>query len=110
MGKNDYFVLVYRILTYLKECFMAGDSPDIDMIGPEALKIPNGYWTNIMESIYNEGYVIGVYVVPRAGGAPGIKLSNLKITQKGIEYLEDNSKMAKVADFLKAVKETIPGI
>lgn len=110
MAKSDYFVVVYRILTYLKDCFMSGDNPDIDMIGPDAMKISNGYWTNIIESIYNEGYIRGVYIVPRAGGAPGIKLSNVKITQKGIEFLQDNSTMAKVAEFLKSVKETIPGL
>lgn len=110
MGRDDYFVLVYRILKYLESCFMSGENPDIDMIGPEALKIPNGYWTNIVESIYNEGYVTGVYVLPRVGGAPGIKFDDFKITQKGLEYLDDNSKMKKVAKFLKAAKETIPGI
>lgn len=110
MSKNDYFVIVYRILTYMKSCFMTGTDPDIDIIGPEALKIPNGYWVNLMESIYNEGYIKGIYIIPRAGGAPDIKLANLKITQKGLEYLEDNSKMAKVADFLRAVKDTVPGL
>lgn len=109
MAKNDYFVIVYRILTYLKECFMSGENPDTGIFGPDALKINNGYWTNIMESIYNEGYITGVHVLPRAGGAPNIKLSNVKITQKGIEYLQDNTKMAKAAEFLKAIKETIPG-
>lgn len=110
MSKNDYFVIVYRILTYLKDCFMSGDNPDIEMIGPDALKISNGYWTNTVESIFNEGYVTGVYTVPRANGAPGIKLADFKITQKGLEYLDDNSKMKKVAKFLRAAKETIPGL
>ncbi len=109
MAKNDYFVIVYRILTYLYDCFMAGEQPDAGMFGPDALGINNGYWTNIMESISTEGYVIGVVLVPRLGGAPGIKLVNLKITQKGIEYLQENSKMQKAADFLKSIKEIVPG-
>lgn len=109
MAKNDYFVVVYRILTYLCQCFMAGEQPDTDLFGPDALGINNGYWANVMESISNEGYVTGVVTVPRLGSAPGIKLANLKITQKGIEYLQDNSKMRKAADFLKSVKEIVPG-
>lgn len=110
MAKDDYFVIVYRILSYLYDCFRGGDGADIDFFGPDALKINNGYWTNVMESLSNEGYVTGVTIVPRMGTAPGIKLMNLKITQRGIEYLEDNSKMAKAKDFLKTIKETIPGL
>ena len=33
MAKNDYFVVAYRILTYLYECFKAGEKPDIDFFG-----------------------------------------------------------------------------
>lgn len=102
-------MVVYRILTYLFACFKAGEPPDIEMFGPDALRISSGYWTNIMESISNERYVIGLVPVSRLGGAPGIKLINLKITQKGIEYLQENSKMQKAADFLKAVKDIVPG-
>lgn len=28
MAKNDYFVIAYRILTYLYECFKSGEKPD----------------------------------------------------------------------------------
>lgn len=110
MAKTDYFVIAYRILVYLYECFQSGEQPDTDMFGPDALGINNGYWTNTMESLFNEGYITGIVTVPRIGGAPGIKLGNLKITQKGIEYLQDNSKMAKAREFLKTIKETIPGL
>ena len=55
MAKNDYFVVVYRILTYLYSCFMTGEPPDMAMFGPDALGINSGYWTNVMESISNEG-------------------------------------------------------
>ena len=109
MAKNDYFVIVYRILTYLYACFMSGEQPDLDMFGPDALGINNGYWANVMESIADEGYVKGVALAARFGAAPGIRLTNLKITQKGIEYLQENFKMQKAADFLKTVKEIVPG-
>lgn len=109
VAKNDYFVVVYRILTYLYQCFMAGEKPDAELFGPEALGINNGYWVNVMESIYNEGYITGIAMVSCLGAAPGVKLLNLKITQKGIEYLQENSKMHKAAEFLKTVKEIVPG-
>lgn len=110
MEKNDYFVIAYRILTYLYECFQMGEQPDLDLFGSDALGIHNGYWNNVMESLFHEGYITGIVIVPCLGGVPGIKLGALKITQKGIEYLQDNSKMAKAKEFLKAMKETIPGL
>lgn len=45
MAKDDYFVLAYRILKYLYECFKAGERADTDMFGPAALGINNGCWT-----------------------------------------------------------------
>lgn len=43
MAKDDYFVLAYRILKYLYECFKAGERADTEMFGPGALGINNGY-------------------------------------------------------------------
>ncbi len=109
MAKNDYFVIVYRILVYLRECFMSGERADVEWFGADALGINNGYWNNVMESMMNEGYITGITTVPRIGGAPGIKLLDVKITQKGLEFLQENSLMAKAARFLKGVKESVPG-
>lgn len=110
VAKNDYFVIVYRLLTYLYSCFKAGETPDISLFGPDALGINNGYWSNVMESIFNEGYVTGVAFVHMVGGPPGIKLGDLKITQKGIEYLQENSKMRKAAEFVKTIVDFVPGV
>lgn len=109
MAKDDYFVIAYRILTYLYECFKQGERPDISLFGPDALGINNGYWGNMMDSLLSEGYIKGIAVLPKMGGGFGIKILELTITQKGIEYLQDNSKMAKVRDFMKTIKETVPG-
>ncbi len=110
MAKDDYFVITYRILTYLYNCFKQGEAPDISVFGPDAIGINNGYWGNIMESLLSEGYIKGIAVLPRMGGGFGIKLLELRITQKGIEFLQDNSKMAKARDLLRSLKETVPGL
>lgn len=109
MAKNDYFVVVYRILRYLLDCFMSGERAAAEMFGPDALGIPNGYWTNVMESIINEGYITGAICVSSLGSVSGIKLINPKITQKGIEFLQENSTMQKVKNALKEFKEIVPG-
>lgn len=74
MAKDDYFVIVYRILTYLYDCFRQGVTPDISLFGLDALGINNGYWGNIMESLSSEGYIKGIAVLPRMGGGFGVKL------------------------------------
>ena len=110
MAKDDYFVIAYRILSYLYTCFKAGDPPDMDIISPAALEINNGYWVNMLESLAREGYIIGVSFPSAIGRARGVKIIDLKITQKGIEFLQENSAMQKAAQFLKTVKEIIPGL
>lgn len=109
MTKDDYFVIVYRILKYLYECFKSGEKTDIAMLRPESLGINNGYWLNIIESMANEGYIMGVVFPKSVGNAKSVKILDLKITQKGIEFLQDNSKMKKVAEFLQTVNSIIPG-
>ena len=109
MVKTDYFVVVYRILSYLLDCFDAGERADITLFGPEAMGINNGKWANIIESIYNEGYVTGVTLVPSVGSAPSVLVRNIKITQKGIEFLLDNTNIQKAKRFLKEVKDVVPG-
>ncbi len=110
MAKDDYFVIVYRILAYFYECFKLGEKPEHDMFSPDALGINNGYWVNVMESLVNEGYIFGVSVFGYLGGAKGVKLIEPKITPKGIEFLQENSTITKAKNTLKAVKDIIPGI
>lgn len=35
MAKTNYFVIVYRILSYLQTCFETGADPDLDEFGVE---------------------------------------------------------------------------
>lgn len=116
MAKDDYFVIAYRILSYLYACFKAGELPDLDMFGDDALRINTGYWVNVMESLNNEGYVTGAAYIAPLAVALNAKYIDVKITQKGIEFLQDSPKMAEARDFVRAkeflrtVKDTIPGL
>ena len=109
MAKDDYFVIAYRILSYLYDCFQAGEKADKELFGPSALGINNGYWVNVMESLYREGYIIGVAFPSAIGGIPSVVIQNTKITEKGIAFLEDNGKMKKAAEVLKTIKDIVPG-
>lgn len=100
MARNDYFVVAYKLLKYLYDCFMAGEPADIDFLSPEALNINKGYWVNLLESLYDEGYIKGL-IIKKMSGRRDIKLLDLRITQKGMEFLEENSLIAKARDFLR---------
>ena len=107
MAKDDYHVIVYKILSYLYEQLKAGKPVNQEMLTAEGklFKIPESYWQYIFSSLYNEGYITGAKVEPW-GKDTIIVLEDLQITPKGIEYLTSNSFMQKV----KAFAENLPGI
>lgn len=110
MPKNDYFEIAYKILSYLYDCFREGARADISVYGAEALSINKGYWTNVMESLADEGYIKGIEIIKSAGGRTGIANIDLKITQSGIIFLQENTSIAKAKKALKTAKEIIPCI
>ena len=91
MAKDDYFVIVYQILSYLYQHLKRGESVDARMISAESdlYTIPRSYWLYIMENLVDENFVTG---------------------PKGIQYLCDNSLMEKAKALFKDAKEMIPFI
>lgn len=110
MAKDDYYVIVYRILSYLYACLKSGVKPQEDDISPQTLKIEPSYWIYIIENLQNSGFINGVYVGKLLGGTPTVKMQDIQITPDGISYLQGNSSMQKALEFLKSLKEIIPGI
>lgn len=113
MSKDDYHVIAYRILAYLYECLKEGNYPDIKYIShdSEAVNINLNYWEYIIRHLYADGYIEGVFLGNVVGRkTPMIKFEDLAITPLGIEYLQDNSAMARARKFLKDLKESVPGL
>lgn len=116
MAKDDYFVIVYQILTYLYACLKQGKPVNVDYIkvGSPLFKanITEDYWRYIIEHMYKQGFVEGVVVDDTIDNAPVFiwKLEQTRITPDGIEYLNENSMMAKVRKYLKEAKDIIPGV
>lgn len=112
MAKDDFFVIAYKILAYLYECLKAGESPRLDEISDERLGIAEKYWYSIITMLYNEGYLSGVKEVhiPWQKGTTLYRACDPEITIKGIEFLQNNSSMAKARETLKDLKAMIPGI
>lgn len=110
MAKNDFFVLTYRILSYLYECMKKGEVPDPDTISYEKLNIPERYWVSIIDNLYKKGYIEGVFDASTLVSGKALFLRDPAITMDGIEYLENNSTLEKAKSFLKELKEIVPGL
>ena len=100
MAKDDYHVIVCKILKYLYQCLKEGTEVEqfriMDIIG----KLPDTYAEYIIEALHTEGFVEGIYPVA-AGGEEVYKLTpSTRITPKGIEYLNNDQYMEKIKRYL----------
>lgn len=102
------FKVIYKILKAL-EAAMDYDEADISVLTADNFGITEARFNNIMKMLAENGYITGVYTIDTPG-LHGLKLGDVKITLKGLEYLSENSLMRKAANLAKNIKETIPGI
>ena len=107
-------VIVYRILVYLCACLKAGQRPSLEYLqyGTDDFHVVKDCWQYIWLNLYKEGYIDGIKVIPILGEQNKvIKLTDqLAITPKGIEYVAENNAMQKAKNFLKGLKEIVPGM
>nr|DAY48641.1 MAG TPA: YjcQ protein [Caudoviricetes sp.] len=106
MQKDDYFVIVYQVLNYLYKQLKNG-KPTVDShsvvkaINPH---IKADYWLYIIHSLFDGQYITGKEVKHRYIGADPViddyEVTVLKITPKGIEYLQSNAMIEKAKDYL----------
>lgn len=102
----DNFKVIYRILRYLEKA-MDLDEPDMDKISAEALRLTEQRWLAIVEMLAEEGYVDGISVKRSLDGIPTVSVSRVRITLRGLEYLQENSLMQKAANLAKGVVDVI---
>ena len=112
MAKDDFHVIAYRILRYLYECLKKGQDPDIGLITAKKYEINERYFQTIICELHENGYISGAVAVPmiNVNYTPYKITSSISITMKGIEYLTDNSFMAKAQQFFKMTKDSVPFI
>lgn len=110
MAKDDIFRIIYVILKELYENKKDGKRTPIGNISAERFNIPYSYWLDIISELSENEYVSGVKIVQTKTGRIICGLEDMDITLKGIEYLEENSMMKKVYNFLKDVKDLAPNI
>lgn len=103
------FNVIYKILKTL-EASMDCEEFDINMISAEALNVSQNRWEAIIEMMIDNKYIKGAVVINSIGGRTVKVNRDIRITLDGLEYLENNSMMAKVKNIARGIKDTIPRI
>lgn len=105
----DNFKAVYKILSALEK---AMDYPELDVeqIGHEALGVSRERWGRYMEMMQDVGYVKGVRITRSITGETIVECENIRITLKGLEYLQENSIMRRLYNAARGIKEITPGL
>ena len=109
MSKDDYFVIVYRLLKYLYGCLKSGKPAKYEVLCADFFGVEDSYWEYIIRNLYIDGYVDGMMLVSLIGKLDkGVKIfDNFMITPKGIEYLSENSIFQKVKGIVKDISPFI---
>ena len=103
----ESLTLMYKILRALEKA-MKLEEFDPAMIGPEALGVNQALWEKCLKLLVKDGYVDGVEFKEYISGACILRLDAAHITMRGLEYLEENGTMRKIANALKGIKDAVP--
>lgn len=108
VARDDYFVIVYSLLSYLYEQLKAGKRPEKSELTAEQYGIPEQYWIYILDSLLEQGFTKGYKIQQTKFGIVHTDLQDMQITPCGIQYLFDNTLFEKAKKTLKDIKDTIP--
>lgn len=110
MAKDDYYVIVYQILSYLYVCLKKGEKVDAEKLEPDGgmFEINKKYWIYIMENMVDQGFIRGIAIRKDANETYIRRLDHCEITPAGIDYLCDNSRIKKAFEFAKDVMAITP--
>lgn len=105
----DNFTAVYKILSALEK---AMDLPkiDLDCISAEVLGVSKQRWAHYLEMMEDVGYIKGIRVFENMIGELEVENQGIRITLKGLEYLQENGIMRRIFNAAKGIKDVIPGL
>ncbi|MDO4662479.1 MAG: YjcQ family protein [Tissierellia bacterium] len=106
MAKDDYDVLVFKILTYLYRKLKDNYIDDMYLCPlTDDFPVRDDYFISIFEDLEDKGYIKNLILTKAWGGdVVGYDLSKIKITGDGIAYLRDNSRMKKLINLIKEAR------
>jgi len=106
MAKDDYHVVVFRILKYLYQQLKKGLPVEPEMLLPDskACKVNETYWRYIIISMQEKGLIKGL---EKGEGEPyaqlEAQLKDIQITPDGIDLLSDSKMSDKVDQLIKGI-------
>lgn len=103
---TDNFKAVYRILSSLEKQM---DKPTVDEseFDNEQLGISKERWIKYIEMMQDVGYIKGCHIYRNMYEDIECDISNIQITLKGLEYLQENSIMQRIYKTAKGIKEIV---
>ena len=104
MAKNDMEVIMYKILRYVYECLKTGKAPELSdiMWCCKLFDIPKAYWLAIMQELIEGAYIDGLRFIGAKDLQQVLQIGDIRITKNGREFLQDESKLAKITPLLGA--------
>ena len=100
----DNFKAVYNILSALEKAMDLTEF-DIGQIGADKLDVSKERWARYIEMMSDVGYIKGVRVYEDVTGETCIEDDGIRITLKGLEYLQENGIMKRLYKAAKGIKE-----
>jgi hypothetical protein len=104
----DNFKAIYKILHELEKN-MGNEDFSVQSISAEKLKIPYNKWEQLLILMQDDGYIKGLVLSETTEDMYRHITEPIKpqITIKGLEYLSENSFMAKAKEMLKMAGEIL---
>ena len=103
----DNFKAVYKILSVLEKS-MDLEEVNMELLDHNALGVTKERWNRYIEMMLDVGYIKGASVKRDITGSMRVECSDMRITLKGLEYLQENSIMQRMYNAAKGIKEVIP--
>lgn len=100
MARDDYYVVVYCLLKCLYDYLKHGQHISNDKLKELSSNLNYDSWIYILANMYEEGFITGVELINTFSGKD-VKIIDLQITPKGIDYLQNNSTMHKTLEWIK---------
>ena len=100
MARDDYYVVVYCLLKCLYDYLKHGQHISNDKLKELSSNLNYDYCIYILANMYEEGFITGVELINTFSGKD-VKIIDLQITPKGIDYLQNNSTMHKTLEWIK---------
>lgn len=95
MLKDDFSVVAYKILKYCNECLKSGVEPQVDT-AKEISKVNDTYFRAVVDDLADKGLIKRSILY--ADNKPYFE--SIRLTMEGAEYLNENSKMRKIDEYL----------